>query len=339
MAKLFGYGRASTDRQQITMASQQEICENYYRLKLAQDPTLQWAGWFPDAAVTAKMPLFERPMGEQLFLQAREGDIIVASNFDRLFRSVSDCDNTLEHCRERKVGLVILDVDVNTTSNLGAAFMRIIAALKRLELDEVSRRTREALAINRRNMHPHSDNVPIGYVKRGIGRRARFVPDPVERKWCKLIVSIFNRGYTIRSISDYFNHKVKTIGLTTGPSRNLLKHRYLITRCFVAAICGFPCVYMTDLPTVTDLFKYMALHDARPPQIGALQVQQGLLYTLPPVEGPLPCKVAYTFPEYQGPCDASSVRLRGRRSLQDLPPLSSWLDKQLSLHPPSTPTP
>jgi hypothetical protein len=184
-------------------------------------------------------------MGSIIFTNAQPGDIIVVSNFDRAFRSVVDCHETLTTLEEKNIGIVILDVDVNTKTPLGRAFMKIIAVLKELEREEIGRRTRDALQYKKRKEKPISSNCPMGWRKLGSKRDSKFVPEPKNRNWCKLIVKLreekrlsWNQIHRLlkRKNAVYFSGRGKTWTMTR------------IRKGYVAAKLGFPMKYMNELP-------------------------------------------------------------------------------------------
>jgi DNA invertase Pin-like site-specific DNA recombinase len=290
MTTLFAYGRASTDKQQITLKSQEEILTNYFRLRRSMDKTISWGGWFPDAAQTSTVPFLERPMGSKIFLKANYGDLLVVSNFDRAFRSVIDCDNALRCCLEKGIRIIILDLDVNTETPLGRAFVKLVAVLKELEREEISRRIKDAIQYNIRHVNPHSSFVPVGWKN----KNKQYVPYREERNMARRVVEMYHSGGTMRGISkELQKHKTKINKRSCD--LNQVNHMY------VACVCGFPKIFVKDLPRSTQLLSYLALNDGRPPQLGPEQVASRRFYTLPPMPDPLPVVVPPALYEHLKP--------------------------------------
>ena len=291
MSRVFAYGRASTDRQQITLGNQEEVCQNYYKLRESAGDDIEWAGWFPDAAVSSTKPLVERPMGEIIFTNARKGDILLVSNFDRAFRSVVDCHNTMNILDERGIALVILDVDVNTKTPLGRAFMKIIAVLKELEREEIGRRTREALQYKKRHNKPTCSWSPIGWRRIGKKKDSRFAPEPGDRNWCKEIVRLREvKGMSFTAIEkDLRARKAKFYADGRGNSKGWSIRK--VRKGYSAAKLGFPLIYQRELPTPSAVSPSLRFaHASSPRALLALKEQKG---TLLPSEQELAKKILH----------------------------------------------
>lgn len=314
MAKLFGYGRVSTYKQQISIAAQQQICENYFRMRLAAGDDLEWAGWYPDPEVSAKIHWFERPMGSRLAVEARPGDCIVISHFDRAFRSVVDCSNTLEMLDIKQVGLTILDVDVNTRTPLGRAFLKIMAVIKELEREEIGRRIRDAARHKKSRQLPLNQESPIGWRKVGEKSNSVFRPCRKDREWCREIVNLYdNQGWPFNRILKHF-HTLKA--RTPGPlQRNRKKggwNYWRISRGYVAYKLGFPKMPTRELPSPTAYAKSLLLPPEElivwraerrlPPPTPA--TSSGSCDTSPAVLRLLPAQSEYSSPQCQEPASS-----------------------------------
>lgn len=277
MKRLFAYGRASTDKQQITLKHQEEICVHYHRLRQAQGDVMEWAGWFPDAAITSRIPWFERPMGERIFSQIQPGDVIVVSNLDRAVRSVSDCDNSMMIAEEGKFALVFLDMEVDMRTITGRLFMRIVSCFKQFEREERSRQTRSALVYNLSHGKPHSQTDPIGWVRKGKSKELRASPE--DRAWAKEVVRLYEeRGYDFREIEKIFRQRQ-----ARTPNGNVW-HLRRVRLAYSAVKCHFPKLYSSDLPPIKALRRYMASHGGRPPQLQYGLVRSGLWRNAPPMQ-------------------------------------------------------
>jgi DNA invertase Pin-like site-specific DNA recombinase len=290
MPRLFCYGRASTDSQRITLLAQEEITHNYYKLRHSMDEELTFGGWFPDAAVTSKINFFERPKASEILRLAQAGDAIVVSNFDRAFRSVLDCDRSLRICNEANIGLIILDVDVNTQTPLGRAFMKMIAVLKELEREEISRRTREAFEYNRRHMRPSRMRCPCGWDVQTINGEKQLIPCEQDQRVAFRVVELYHQGVAIRRILEISREEKWPPALWPNVKRGSWS-LYSLRAFYVAAVCGFQKVMSDEMPQLSYLMHYLALYDGQPPRLQLDGVSQGLFYTLPPMPGPPPIVV------------------------------------------------
>jgi hypothetical protein len=227
-------------------------------------------------------------MAEKILLRVRPNDMIVVSNLDRAFRSLIDCDQTLNFSRDRKFEFTLLDINIDTSTPFGRFFIQIIAAVKELERKEISRRTREALQYNRRHMRPHSDCYPLGWKVGTLpSGKSDFVPAEQDRGWCHEIVRLRHRRMNWHTIQCYLQEMDAKLECHESHKWSLPR----IRKGYVAAICGFPKVFAQDLPKLGSLFRYLAYHDGRPPRLVNGAVSQGLLDTLLPMPRPLPCNV------------------------------------------------
>jgi DNA invertase Pin-like site-specific DNA recombinase len=193
--KVYAYGRVSKDTQELSEGSQRDMCEKWMDLKKSMGQDHEWAGWHFDEDVSASIPFVQRPYGEAIILKASRGDKIICSNFDRMFRSVLDFCLTFEILEEAGISLVVLDADFDTSTNIGAACMKIVAVMKELELKEIGRRTKEGLAqVMKKGGLVGSP--PIGWKAVTPKRRRKgdpkrlLVPDHTERRMCKEIMNL-----------------------------------------------------------------------------------------------------------------------------------------------------
>lgn len=288
MAYMYGYGRASTDKQQITIKSQQEICERYFELRKASGSEHEWGGWHPDAAVSATLHFQQRPMGEAILRKMVRGDAMVVSNFDRLFRSVIDCHYCIETFNERGLTLCILDAGIQTDTPLGAAMMKFIAIIKELEKEEISRRTRDAIHYKYRKGLPIHGQAPIGWQKKGYKSKSYFAPYEIERQWCYEIVKMREEnGLGFARIGAFMRNN-------RGPSETYRDNydkasmRWPLkatTRAYIAAKLGFPCIAAKHLPNREEVSQYLVSNNGLQPRIEPSSYKRGFLHTVPPKQG------------------------------------------------------
>lgn len=79
-------------------------------------------------------------------LASGDADALIASKLDRLSRSVLDFASLLERSQGEGWGLVLLDLDLDTTKPAGRLVAHVMAAVAAFERDRIAERTREALA-------------------------------------------------------------------------------------------------------------------------------------------------------------------------------------------------
>lgn len=190
---VYGYGRASTDKQAITEFDQKEVSEEYFRSgkklgRISQEA--EWGGWFYDPATSSTVPWFERPFGEALFNRLRRGDMIIVSRFDRAVRSIGDCDSSLRRLDEAGVGLVMVDFNIDTTTSTGQMLMNIITCVNQFLRTRIGEQTSAALQWKMRHKLPKGGPPPIGHRQVGRGADSRFQPSAKERRIAYLIVEL-----------------------------------------------------------------------------------------------------------------------------------------------------
>lgn len=238
MPTIWPYGRASTDKQTITIDAQMERVAAAARLKIAMGT---WAGYevkdfLADKSVSASIPLLERPMGNYIATHAQPGDIIVVSNYDRAFRSLSDLCQTLDWLAEKDVKIVVLDMDFDTSTSTGRMFVSMLAVIKQYEREEIVRRTREAIeyVVKQRGVWV----APIGWkLERRPGKRIKqVVPDHKTRRIGEWIVNqVDKEGWTIAQCWRDLNFKKANVkALKRGPGHMKCHDLY------VACKAGWP---------------------------------------------------------------------------------------------------
>ena len=75
----------------------------------------------------------------------REGDSLVVTKLCRLARSAVDLGNIAEKLTEKKVDLVVLDQDIDTSSSTGKLMFNMIAAFSQFERDLIRERCAEGI--------------------------------------------------------------------------------------------------------------------------------------------------------------------------------------------------
>ena len=111
MARVYGYIRASTDRQIASPETQRQIIEDYAkRLGRIVDR------YFIDPAVSGKKRLHDRNAGRELMSTLRVRDTVIVARLDRLSRSFIGFAHILEAWTKLKVGIHLCDMPVVTST-------------------------------------------------------------------------------------------------------------------------------------------------------------------------------------------------------------------------------
>ena len=125
---LVGYARTSTKDQKYSLEAQieqltQAGCGKYYQEQVS--------------SVDAK-----REQLEIVLDFIREGDVLVVTKLDRLARSVADTVDIQNRLEEKKAGLKILDMQIDTTTPTGKLQFNLFAAIAQFEREVMLERQR-----------------------------------------------------------------------------------------------------------------------------------------------------------------------------------------------------
>lgn len=131
----FGYARVSTDNQKLDR-----------QLDKLKEYGIHKANIYKEHITGTKK---DRPMLNKLLENVGEGDAIVVTELTRLGRSTKDLINIAETLQEKKVELISLKEEINTTTATGKLIFGMIAVLAQFERDLISERTKEGLESSR----------------------------------------------------------------------------------------------------------------------------------------------------------------------------------------------
>jgi putative DNA-invertase from lambdoid prophage Rac len=136
-----------------------------------------------DKGVSGSTPLAFRPQGKDMLEAVQQGDVIVSSKMDRLFRSAIDALKTAEELKQRGVDLVLLDIgsDPVNGNGVGKMFFGILACIAEFERSRINERTEEGRRGKRARRGFMGGGVPIGFKVSGKGREAQLEEDEREQ--------------------------------------------------------------------------------------------------------------------------------------------------------------
>ena len=228
--RLYGYIRVSTDRQAISPQVQREAIES-----AASRSGRRIDAWFQDApivrpdgtiddSVSGSVFIGQRKAGGELLGRLKAGDVVYVAKIDRAFRSLTDCAQCLDRWERTGIGIFICDMagQLDIMTPFGKAMVQILAVFAELERKMISQRTREALALRKRQGTANSrypgygfrwerrwDREMLKYVKHKVA-------DPDERRVMREIVRWRLDG---RSWDEIHQHLVYTLRLITKEGR------------------------------------------------------------------------------------------------------------------------
>lgn len=135
-----------------------------------------------------------------------KGDVLVVYSLSRLSRSTCDLLELAEELRDCGADLVSLSEKIDTTGAAGKMVFRVLAVLCEFERDQISDRTKAALAYKRARGEKTGGSRPFGFnVRRGRnGGKPRLVPNAAEQKVIGLMKRRRARGQSLRTIGAAF---------------------------------------------------------------------------------------------------------------------------------------
>jgi putative DNA-invertase from lambdoid prophage Rac len=200
--RVLGYGRASTEEQETTLVGQEEAVRRAYELRF-KDKGYAWGGMYIDKGISGSVPLAQRPEGYKLCCEAQAGDVVALLKLDRGWRNAADFCSTHDVWRAKGVKLVLLDMDIDTSSPMGEAMVQMLATFSQFERRQIGERMKEHWATRRRMGLPMGGTPPYGYKRVGPRGKVRLVPDPAVRALGSRILGWIDAGWTYEEV--YFH--------------------------------------------------------------------------------------------------------------------------------------
>lgn len=209
MKRVFGYVRVSS-RGQVedgqSLEVQEDLIRRYFEWKFAPEG-FHFEGIIKDPAVSASVPIVERPGGLQLTQRIDKGDAVVFCKLDRGFRDTIDCLTTVKDWKKRNINVHMLDLPVqDLTSDMGMLFLTMLAAFAEWERKRFVQRCNEGKARKRAKGSTPTERfiggsacVPWGF--KLVGRRkCKLVYDWELRKTAQWFIELHQSGWDYRTI-------------------------------------------------------------------------------------------------------------------------------------------
>lgn len=202
MSVCYGYGRHSTNKQELTAAAQEKRCVEYWEKHL-KDKGVEWGGFHYDKATSARIPFGERQSGRIVLLASKPGDHVVVTKMDRAFRSLRDGITTMDQWSDRGVTFHTMDLQVDTGTPLGRFFRQILLAVAELEREFARERTAEIVAARKKEGKPYSKAIPAGWRVVGIKGSRKWKVDEEERRLIDRMAEMREDGESYERISSW----------------------------------------------------------------------------------------------------------------------------------------
>lgn len=191
--KAIGYIRVSTSGQVedgVSMDAQEAKVRAWADLNNAAEVVI-----FRDEGISGKRS-DNRPGLQSALAMVGKGDALIVYSLSRLSRSTKDALVLSEILLKKEADLVSLSEKIDTTSASGKMVFRLLAVLNEFERDQISDRTRFALAHKKAIGEKTGGDIPFGYYLDG----GRLVEDDNEQKAIILIRDLRSKGYRLQAI-------------------------------------------------------------------------------------------------------------------------------------------
>ena len=168
----FGYGRVSTAKQGLSREAQTETVQRARRVPHRRRRRMKC---FSTKTPAAAFPLRSAPPAANSLAAVRAALLngssvtLVVTKVDRLGRDTVDVSQTVSLFESLGARIVFLDINVDTRTAMGRAFMQIAAVFAELERARIRERIQTALDL-KRSQNLVIGTVPYGWDARDTGR-------------------------------------------------------------------------------------------------------------------------------------------------------------------------
>jgi site-specific DNA recombinase len=191
--KAIGYVRVSTQGQVedgVSLDAQEAKVRSWADLNGSSEVVI-----FRDEGISGKRS-DNRPGLQSALDRVGKGDALVVYSLSRLSRSTKDALILSETLSKKEADLVSLSEKIDTTTAAGKMVFRMLAVLSEFERDQVSDRTRFALAHKKANREKTGGDVPFGYYL----DNGHLAEDANEQRAITLIRNLRLKGYRLQAI-------------------------------------------------------------------------------------------------------------------------------------------
>lgn len=224
---VYAYLRVSTERQSkegLSIEIQEQQIEGYAKSK-GESVNV----WIRDRGVSGSVPLSQRDQGKRLLEDLKEGDTIICSKLDRMFRSARDALNVLDDFKKKGVELHIIDLGGSVTNGIGQLVFTILSAVAEQERSRIRERISEAKEKLRKEGRYQGGKIPFGYELTDDGV---LVDNPLEKQAIKVMRSKRKSGLSYRQISELLNEE-HGVSISHNAIRKILSGERKTTVSFI----------------------------------------------------------------------------------------------------------
>jgi DNA invertase Pin-like site-specific DNA recombinase len=213
MSQVYGYIRASTDKQIASPETQRQIIEEYAR-RLGRIVDR----FFVDPAVSGKKSLFDRDNGKGMMTELKNGDEIIVARLDRLSRSFVGFAKILEFLLEHKIKMHLCDMPggpFDPDNPMSELLIGILIIFANYERRLISVRTREGLQARKLRGEKYNRWAEYGWrwekkydslLQKHVNVK---VPDENERAILRKVVELRAAGQSLDQIRQHLSYVMR----------------------------------------------------------------------------------------------------------------------------------
>tara|TARA_R100001530_G_scaffold93432_1_gene64844 strand:+ start:110 stop:796 length:687 start_codon:yes stop_codon:yes gene_type:complete len=204
MNKAYGYVRVSTDKQAqkgLSLDAQEKKIKQYAKLH-----DLELEHVFVESGVSASTPLLKRPEGKKIYNILQQGDSVIATKLDRIFRDVKDAVKIRSYFLRRGYELHLIDMGGKVTGNEAIAnlYFNMLSSFAQFERDTCSERIRVVKENERAKGRYLGGDYPFGYA---VTMDGRVELHPEEQRAIGTMIMLRKEGVSLRNISKEIKSK------------------------------------------------------------------------------------------------------------------------------------
>jgi DNA invertase Pin-like site-specific DNA recombinase len=213
MARVYGYIRASTDKQIASPETQRQIIEEYAR-RLGRTVD----HYFIDPAVSGKKSLFDRDAGKEMLAQLKSGDEVIVARLDRLSRSFVGFAKILEFWLKHKIKMHLCDMPggvFDPDNPMSELLIGVLIIFANYERRLISSRTREGLQAHKQRGERYTRCAEYGWrwekrLDSTSGKHVTVrVADEHERAIMAKCVELRASGWSLDRIRQHLDYDLK----------------------------------------------------------------------------------------------------------------------------------
>lgn len=205
-----GYVRVSTNQQDLSVDAQTVAVR-----RAAEYQQLGPVEIFAESDTSGSLPFHQRDQGKKLLARVKALDgapcTIIVPKVDRLGRDSVDVNQNVRLLDSLGARVVFLDINVDTRTPMGRAFMQIAAVFAELELARIRERIQTALD-HKQSKGELCGTEPFGFKAVLTGETTakgtaikRLEDNPEEQKWILFMVQMRAEGWGYHTIAKRLN--------------------------------------------------------------------------------------------------------------------------------------